>query len=490
VNLVFLALGLMAAWCVGRRRGLGPLCVLAAVVVMGLPTLAGTHPGQATNDVACAALVLAAVALVLEGGVRAAPVGIAAVAGGLAIGVKLTVGPAVAMLVLGVVVLAIKDRRWWVAVTAVVAVSVASAYWFVRNWALIDTPLPWLDIRLGPLQLHQTVALPKKGAITEYLTDTRVWSDIWVPGLEKTLGFLWPVVLLGIGAGMFLAIAPRRVALERLAGLVAVAATFSYLVTPYTMGFGGALFVDTVRYGAPMLLVGFSLMPLGVCADRLGVLGRRVIAGVLAALLVVNALGPSRARLEPWGPGTWWVGVLAGLVVLGVGLAGILELDVDWRTHAPVAAAGVGVAAVAVVLVGWFGQRSYLARRYENVGLALDAVDARLKDGGDGRVGVLGTLQYYPLFGADFSNRLVVPTPQSGRGTDAEQCAAWRREINRRRVGYLVLGPDTFLSSVARWEWFADDPAVELVASDTDRTGLWRVKGPLDPARCAEIAAR
>jgi 4-amino-4-deoxy-L-arabinose transferase-like glycosyltransferase len=488
VNLVFFAMGLMAAWCLGRARGLGPLCLLAGAVVMALPTLAGTHPGQATNDVACAAFVLAAVALVVEGGVRAAPVGIAAVAGGLAIGTKLTVGPAVGMLVLGVVVLAIRDRRWWTALTACVAVVVASAYWFVRNWALIDTPLPWLDIRLGPIQLHQTVSLPKKGAITEYLTDTSVWTDIWAPGLERTLGVLWPLVLLGVLAGMALAIAPRRTGLERLAGLVAVAATFSYLVTPYTMGFGGALFVDTVRYGAPMLLIGFVLMPLGVCADLLGVLGRRIVAGVLALLLVVNALAPADARVEPWGPHALWAGLLAFAVVAAIGLARVFGPDRLPRVDARRLAVAGAAVLVLVVAVGWLGQRSYLSRRYVDAGLALDATNARLRDGGDGRVAVVGTLQYYPLFGADFSNRLVVPDPPSKRGSTADQCARWRRTLTRTGADYLVFGPDTFLTSVAEWEWFASDPNVEVVASDSDRTGLLRITGPLDPAGCAEAA--
>ncbi|HUF85295.1 MAG TPA: hypothetical protein VMQ81_11970, partial [Acidimicrobiia bacterium] len=60
VNLGWAALALLAAWCVGRRRGLGPLCVLGALVVLGLPTIAGTQPGQASNDIAAAALLLGA----------------------------------------------------------------------------------------------------------------------------------------------------------------------------------------------------------------------------------------------------------------------------------------------------------------------------------------------------------------------------------------------------------------------------------------------
>jgi hypothetical protein len=481
LNLLFLAIGLMAAWCLGRSRGLGPLCLLSAAVVLGLPTLAGTHPGQATNDVACAALVLAAVALVLEGGVRAAPVGIAAVAGGLAIGTKLTVGPAVAVLVLGVVVLAVRDRRLVTAATACVAVGVSSAYWFARNWALIDTPLPWLDVRLGPIQLHQTVALPKKGAITEYLTDTRIWSDVWVPGLEKTLGVLWPVVLLGVAAGMFLAVAPRRRVLERLAGLVAVGATVSYLVTPYTMGFGGALFVDTVRYGAPMLLVGFALMPLGLAADLWRVPWRRGLTLALVVLLIVNALGPSRARLSPFATDELAVAVVAGVVILGVGLLMRRAAPAWWSARSVLLGSGVAVG-VLVVVLGWFGQRSFLEHRYVDVGLALDRADAFLAPGGRGRVAVVGTLQYYPLFGADLSNHLVVPTPPTS-GTGVQRCEAWRRALNRAHVDYLVFGTDTFLTDVPDRAWLVSDANVRTRAG----ADVFRIRGPLDPAGCAAI---
>ncbi len=483
VNLLFFAMGLMAAWCIGRARGLGPLCLMAGALVMGLPTLAGTHPGQATNDVACAALVLAAVALVLEGGVRIAPVGIASVAGGLAIGTKLTVGPAVALLVLGVVVLALRDRRWWTALTACVAVGIASAYWFVRNWVLIDTPLPWLDIRLGPIQLHQTVELPKKGAITEYLTDTAVWRDLWVPGLEKTLGRLWPLVLLGIVAGVLLVVAPRRSWLERLAGLVAGATAFEYLVTPYTMGFGGALFVDTVRYSAPMLLVGFVLMPLGVCADlwRPGL--RRALWIVLAVVIVVNALGPSRPRLAPWANDAIGWGILAGLAVVAAGAPFALDRLPAWPRRPVAVAAGAVVVVVLVVGAGFLVQRNYLRHRYLDVGLALDRADRYLAPGGRGRVAVVGTLQYYPLFGRDLSNRLVVPTPPTG-GSEVAQCEAWRREINREQPDVLVIGSDTFLTNVAKRAWLVDDPHVRRRAD-----GVYRVTGPLDPARCAQVVA-
>jgi hypothetical protein len=65
LNLAFASMAVLAAYCVGRRRGLGAWCVIGAALMLGLPSIVGVHPGQGTNDVLCATFLLAAVALVV-----------------------------------------------------------------------------------------------------------------------------------------------------------------------------------------------------------------------------------------------------------------------------------------------------------------------------------------------------------------------------------------------------------------------------------------
>ena len=95
LNLGFLALALLGGWCVGRPYGAAPVSMLGALLVLGTPQLVSGQPGSAANDVVGIALVLAAVASLVTAdsisGARAfAPLCIAALACGLALGVKYT----------------------------------------------------------------------------------------------------------------------------------------------------------------------------------------------------------------------------------------------------------------------------------------------------------------------------------------------------------------------------------------------------------------
>ena len=150
-NLAFAPLALLAAYCVGRRRGLGALCVTAVAVVLGLPGIVGVHPGQATNDVLCATFLLVAVALLLEGGIAPLPLALASVASALSLGTKLTVSVPLTVLTVLIVAEAVRRRRPALVVAWLAPLAVFGSFWFLRNWALVDNPLPFYDLHLGPL---------------------------------------------------------------------------------------------------------------------------------------------------------------------------------------------------------------------------------------------------------------------------------------------------------------------------------------------------
>ena len=65
LNLGWMALALLAAWCAGRRWGVQWLTLAGGAFLVSLPVLSGTQPGEAFNDIVGLASLMAAVALIL-----------------------------------------------------------------------------------------------------------------------------------------------------------------------------------------------------------------------------------------------------------------------------------------------------------------------------------------------------------------------------------------------------------------------------------------
>ena len=66
LNFGWLAIAFLAAWCIGRPYGRGHLAVVAAAIVLECHTLVVREPGAAKNDLAAAALLLAAIAILIN----------------------------------------------------------------------------------------------------------------------------------------------------------------------------------------------------------------------------------------------------------------------------------------------------------------------------------------------------------------------------------------------------------------------------------------
>jgi len=88
----------------GRRVGAGHLSMAGVAVVAGFPAAAGTQPGEGLSDTAALALLLVAVALVIDAGGDPVAFGLAGLAAGLAVSSKLSVAVGVAALVVTVAV--------------------------------------------------------------------------------------------------------------------------------------------------------------------------------------------------------------------------------------------------------------------------------------------------------------------------------------------------------------------------------------------------
>ncbi|HUF84503.1 MAG TPA: hypothetical protein VMQ81_07930 [Acidimicrobiia bacterium] len=473
VSLGWAALALLAAWCVGRRRDVAALSLLGAVVVLGLPMLAGTHPGQASNDVAAGALLLTAIALLLESELAPVPTALAGVAAGLALGVKLTVAGPIAVLTIGVVVLALRSGRGPAALAWCGSVAVFGCYWFGRNLAVADNPLPFWDVHLGPLGFDAAVDKPGL-SIVDRINDGN-GIDFLFPAYTESLGRAWPLVFALALAGAVVALAGPRTGLERLAGGAALAGAVAYPFTPLT---GDHFqFAFTVRFLTPALLTGAVLLPLAVAgADRRW---RRAFLVVPAGFVAAAAFARHHEGIEAWPVDHLVPGLMAGALVLGAG-----ALVVTGRTELVRSRSVMLVAAsVAVVVVGgFFVQRHYVDHRYVEAGHRLDEVYAEFRDLGDERVAVFGESEIYPLFGLDLSNRvttLSAPTADAAAG----RCRYWHDRLDDGRYRYLVVTANRLLAEQSPQPWVAGDRAVSVLVRDGD-TVVYELDGTLDPDRC------
>ena len=153
LNLVWLALTFLAAYCVGRPRGVGAGTLLGAAVAMATSVMDYSQAGAAANDVVAVFFLLAAVAFLINGAggsQSSAALILAAVAAGLAVGVKLTVLGPVLGLTIGVVAIAPRGERLRTAGLWLGPLIVAGGYWYARNLIAVGNPLPWSSLGVLP----------------------------------------------------------------------------------------------------------------------------------------------------------------------------------------------------------------------------------------------------------------------------------------------------------------------------------------------------
>jgi MFS family permease len=546
LNFGWLAMAFLAAWCVGRPYGRGPLCVVAAAIVLESHTLVVREPGAAKNDLMAAALLLAAIAILVNAwaaqrkerslasdvpGVkhhsgRSTPgtsgwaLAAAGLAAGLAVGTKSTAVAMAAALTVAIVFLAPPGRRWAAFGWWLLPALAGGGYWYLRNLVASGNPLPQLE-HLGPISLPHPERLQSGRpdfSVVHYATDTGVWHEYFAPGLHQAFGALWPLVLVAAIAGALLALIQWRNRLLRWLGGVALFGLLAYLFTPLSAaGAEGAPvgFAINIRYAIPALLAGLVLLPLApVFASRSNAPARDVpllsdpyghlksgtsLAGwiLLGGLLVVWLATdrPDAVLRDPDRLFAWLVALLAVLVPASLLLAR--------RWGAPIArvAGGFAVLGLAAVAIGYPIQRDYLRDRYLNddletaiPGMHLDSAYRWARGVDDSRIGLAGTTAgflEYGFYGTDLSNRVrYLGRPGPHGAFDAiPACREFRAAVDAADLDYLVTSPLlNFIhpgDPIASPEagWLRGEPAVRPIL----RRGLvtvWRVRGRLDPAAC------
>ncbi len=510
LNLVWLALALLAAYCIGRPRGVGAATTIGAALAMGTTMMDYSQAGAAANDVVAVFFLLAAVALLMTDPDRPAVVVLAGVAAGLAVGVKLTVLAPVVALTVGVIAIAPRGRRLEATGLWLAPLILAGGFWYLRNLIAVGNPLPWTSAG-GILPAPAPALQQDTGfSVAHYLTSTHFWSAFAQPALASGLGRWWWAVVAVAIIGPLLCLLPERrsgrnsdylrvssQAVVRMLGLVALFSLAAYLITPETAAgpAGDPLgFAFNLRYLAPALALALTVAPLAPALSAEPPTRTAVVA-VLAVLLAGTVAQPA----------LWPNAHAAGAVLIGVAALvalGLLTLAVRIRTSSALAGAAIALVVLAGAAAGYRLQGHYLRGRYAyQPGVSyLARVWALFRTVHDARVGVVGTYGgffSYPLYGLDVSNRVqyVAQRGPHGSFTPITTCARWRAQVNSDHLKYIITTParnpwhPSVLSPSPETRWTATDPAATPVFTERalgQPIVVFRLTGPLDVAGCPQ----
>ncbi|MBS1861667.1 MAG: hypothetical protein JSS68_08130 [Actinobacteria bacterium] len=513
INLGWLCFGLLAGWCLGRPRGVGPACAVAAAIVLCSGVLVVTQAGEARNDEMGIAVLIAFAALLYSGyrdGGRGAlaPAGLA---GGLAVSVKLTMlAPVGAATALAVLAICLRDRRRGPldALVLLVATVLAGGYWYLRNLVRSGNPLPEVH-KLGPIELpypHQMDLYPRPPrSVADYLGDAHVLGAWFVPGLHEALGPLWPAVLALAALGALWAAVASREWIAAALGLAAILTSVVYLFTPLTAagppGEPAGFFTNT-RYLMPGVALGLTLLPLAWPLRR-NVWTRTATLAALTALFAVGAIV---------GPG-WESRFLPGALFCATALIVLPALAaLAWRSprlaRSPVLRPALAAALACVLLLpalalGHGIENRYLARHYSAATLRVGEEGGPVRtmiwahDESGRRIGIAGAGELFfdqSIYAGDEDSNVVryvgQPLPHGGYRVPPS-CPAFRRAVDRGRYEFLVMTefgdnePDRRRYPIE--EWVEGAPAVELIRTEKaypQTVYTYRVRGRLEPQDC------
>jgi hypothetical protein len=489
LNLLWLSIALLAAWCLGRRWQVEPLTLLAGCLVVSLPVLSGTQPGEAFNDTTGLACLLAASALAINAAEDRGALVLAGLALGLAAGTKFTFLIPVVALIVALAASATPTRRRAMLATLVVPAALTGGWWYLRNLIAVSNPLG-LGLQLGPLRLpgpSSVLAEAQSQTVISELSHLSLWGSRFLPGLDHALGPLWPLVALLYLAGVLGGLFAVRDRLVRVFALVAALAGLSYLVLP--TGASGieqdtTLFEVNLRYATPALALALPLIPIvmRVRAPRmLPALGAGLSLLLLAGQFE-HSLWPTQTTRHVALIGV--CGAVAVLAALGVRALGTHRLH--WRARRSVAAAAVVL--IALGAVAFAAQRHYFARRYE-IGFSRNAPLGTIFRWAQGvshtRLALYGSAEQYPLYGARDTNAVDYLGERTGEGgyRPISSCRAWRTRLRAGRYSYVVLTPAP--TRAIPLSWTAQTPGATLVMNPAPDFYVYKLSALPAAAGCA-----
>jgi hypothetical protein len=498
VNLGWMALVLLAAWCIGRPFGVAPVALVAATVLLGTPGLVATQPGGGYTDVVGMALLLMSVAILVNaervgGELTMGGIGIAALAAGLAFGTKFTMVGPVIVLTAGVIVVGARGRRIRTACLWVGLEALTGSFWYIRNWVRIGNPLPSLA-HLGPLSLPSPPITSPNTTVSHYLFNAQLWRQYFIPGFRSSLGPAWPAIVLAAAAGIVFVIFSGRTKVWRMAAVVGLGSAVAFVFTPQFLGLPGVpfYFVYNLRYVGTALLLGLVLLPV---VPALGRGHRPVWLGLaLLAMLGVTQIDATIWPLDLF-PGRFAppvrgvdsaVGLVIGVVVLGFGL-GLIAV----RRRAPSNRLRPGrlvLIAALVLIAGYPLQQFYMSHRYESAGagkVGAPRTVAWAQGLQNTRIALSGPFMIlqYPYYGKNLSNyvQYVSKALPGGGQADYSSCRQWLRALRAGHYDYLIT------TSATEERWTRADPDAKLIRTEAFSpylVGVFTLKPALDLSGC------
>ena len=550
MNLMWVSLCLLAAWCVGRPYGIGGVTVLGAAVVLDSNMLVGSQAGQGPNDVAGLFFLMAALAFLVDGAasahaardadlarrarsaaatgasedlepgvvedvpvegdpgalatVGAGPLFMAGLAAGLGVGTKITLLATIGALTIGVAILG--SRQHWPRALGIWlgGMVISCGFWYGRNFVYALNPFPQIH-KIGPIHLpgpDQLALYPRPPhSLSEYYNDPKIWHLKLFPVLHDRLGPLWPVILAVVVLALVWAFFRGGSALMRILAVTGMVAGVAYIFTPLTAS--GSLgdpsgFDANLRYVAPVLTVGFLLLPLIPWIRH----GNRpwILIGLFTVLLIQGTVTQANWQFPHH---------LAsiGLAFLIVGVPALIVAGFRRQLN-PVGLVAFGlIALIVAVALGRVRENYYLDHRYVTAarpplggGFRATPEWQPLQDWGrkasHERIGVVGRAsafgQYF-FYGTDLTNYVQYIGQELNRGTyrPIDKCALWRRTVNDGHYGFIVttpkLGQDETTAPPENL-WTSKDRNVQTVIQ-SGPAAVYRIKGPLDPATCSQLGA-
>lgn len=524
INLFYLAIALLAAWCIGRPYKVGPATLVAAAIVLDSGVMIETQPGEARNDILGLAFLIAFAAFLINGHQRRAPAEgsavqdapergaalldkgpliMAGVAGGLAISVKTTFLVPVAALAIGVFLFSGRGRRWTTAWVMGLPLLIVGGYWYLRT-AIKSGGNPIPITKFGPLNLPVPDQLPldprPRFSVAHYLTNPTIYRSWFFPQLDNALGPLWPLILICAGAAAVFVIWRSRNIILRVIAAAALLTAVVYLFTPLTAagqeGSPTGFFTNT-RYLMPGLVLAMTLLP--IARPLRAPDGRaRWTLYFLAVVYAITVLTTPR-----WYP-TYIVGTI--LITLALvwapGGLGIL------RTRGLVSRAKLALVGAAVVLllvvvgraqeVQWGKQAYTKATLYLQEGGPVEAYEyaRNLKDQ---KIGIIGSSEIifgqFGFFGADLSNHVEYIGQKGPHGSLRlpTTCRQFRRLIDEGEYDYLIMSQYTQDSpqveySYPIYAWAKKSPGLKKVVEEPNiypsADYVFKVTGKTDPGEC------
>jgi len=523
LNMLPLAVALLACWCVGRPYAVGPATLVAGAILLGSGVMIQTQPGEGRNDIIAFAFLIAFAAFLVNGHQRPAPASgeveekpdpdaplldrgpliLAGLAGGLAISIKVSMLAPVGMIFLGMIL--VSGRARWLATTVWLGGSMllSGGYWYVRS-ALYSGGNPVPAIGWGPLKLprpDQMLIDPRpRFSVAHYLTEPSIYRIWFFPGLDDAFGILVPLLLVMLVASSVWLLFRSRSKVVRVLAFAALVTAAVYLITPLTAagreGQPRGFFPNT-RYLMPGLLLGMVLLPL---IRQIRIPGQRARTVLIFLTLIFGVTVLTSPR--------WMPEYMAGTVFLTFALVWA-PVGLTWLRREGRASTGLVVAVIAaiVLVAGIWGRGEevgYAKKHYTDSALFLEeggpekAFDftrnlrnKRIALAGSGEI-FFGQYGFYGIDRSNYVQYIGQPGP-NGAFRLYPDCRDFVNALNRGNYDYLITSEWTVDSPVSPYyypvrSWIKDDPAMEQVVAEPDVTPqpdyVYRINGKLDPNRC------